>query len=69
MREIEKAVNHIAIIVGTIKRFGYTTALEQQFDSHLNTIMNHTGLCRDKATDYAIEIAGRLNMQEKGCVA
>lgn len=69
MPEIEKAVNHIAIIVGTIKRFGYTAALEQQFESHLSTIMSHTGFCRDKATDYAIEVAGRLNMQGKGCVA
>ncbi|MGE7917953.1 hypothetical protein ACQKM9_03255 [Viridibacillus sp. NPDC093762] len=59
MSEIEQAVNHIANIVGTIKRFGYTVALEQQFESHLNTIMSHTGLCKDKATDYAIEVVGR----------
>ncbi|QOV10918.1 hypothetical protein [Viridibacillus arvi] len=69
MSEIEKAVNHIALIIGIIKRFGYTAVLEQQFESNLNTIMNHTGLCRDKATDYAIEIAGQLNIQGKGCVA
>ncbi|MEK4093274.1 hypothetical protein [Viridibacillus sp. FSL H8-0110] len=52
MSEIEKAVNHIAIVIGIIKRFGYTAALDQQFESHLNTIMSHTGLCRDKATDF-----------------
>jgi len=69
MSEIEKAVNHIALIIGIIKRFGYTAVLEQQFESHLCTIMNHTGLCRDRATDYAIKVAERLNMQGKGCVA
>lgn len=69
MSEIEQAVNHVAIVVGNIKRFGYTASLEQQFESHLNTIMSHTGLCRDKATDFAIEVAGWLNMQDKGYVA
>jgi len=66
MSEIEQAVNHRTIIVGTIKRFGYTTALEKQFESHLSTIMSHTGLCRGKAADYAIEVDGRLNVQGKG---
>ncbi|MGG0663434.1 hypothetical protein ABE042_04920 [Viridibacillus arvi] len=69
MPEIEQAVNHIAIITGTIKRFGYTQSLEQQFESHLSTIMSHTGFCRDKATDYAIEVAGLLNLKDEERVA